>query len=305
MTGPKRNLVVVRAGSGSLHPRWLANTRERTWDLFISSYAADRSFEKDPGVSIVFRIGGKYESLYELFRNSDLTERYDYIWLPDDDIDTTAADIDALFAAMQRHDLAIAQPSLTHDSFYTYFLLNNCPGFVLRYTNFIEIMMPYFKSSHLEEIYREFEGNMSGFGLGRTWCRIGEGLSRAAIVDEIAVRHTRPIGEHLRKKVHEAGLSPDDEEAMVMRRYGIPERTIPMVYAAVDRRGKRLEGTRWLGVRMGASYAKSLLSFADRRRARREIKQIVRSHISTPLGMSRLAPPIREARLPPIQNDGR
>jgi hypothetical protein len=268
----------------------------------VSSYAADAKFEERPGVTVTFREGGKYDSIYALFLETDLIGQYDYIWLPDDDIDTTPADIDALFVAMRRYDLALAQPSLTRDSHYTYFLLNKCRGFTLRYTNFVEIMMPCFRSSHLQDVCSEFEGNMSGFGLDHTWCRIGEGLNGAAIIDDIAVRHTRPIGQHLRKRVENAGISPEEEEAKVMERYGIPERTVPMVYAAIDRRGKKLEGVRRLGVRMGISYATSLLSFSDRRRARQEIKQIVRAHVNTPLDMSPLSPPTCEARIPGTQS---
>lgn len=87
--------------------------------------------------------------------------RYDYVWLPDDDIAARSADIDAIFDAMRHYELDIAQPSLTRDSYFTHFVLMSCPGFVLRYTNFVEIMVPCVKVGLLRTVLEDFKDSMS------------------------------------------------------------------------------------------------------------------------------------------------
>jgi hypothetical protein len=288
----RRNLVIVRAGQNSLHRRWLDEGNSRSWDLLISSYDRNAKFQEEPGVSVTFCTGGKWDGIYQALAGSNLLERYDYVWLPDDDIDATAATIDEMFALMRKHDLAVGQPALTHDSYFSHFITNRCPGFTLRYTNYVEIMVPCLKASHLAQVFHEFESTMSGFGLDYLWCRIGEaGPGKTGIFDTVTVRHTRPVGPAMRtlqSEMSKAGISPQAEEEALKARYGIRRRIVPIAYAAIDARGRKIDGRRRLGLQMAARYLADLPSFTDRRHTAQKIVQLIRRQLSKPFDMSPL-----------------
>jgi hypothetical protein len=288
----RRNLVIVRAGRDSLHRRWLDRGNARSWDLLISSYDRNASFQEERGVSVTFCTGGKWDGIYRALKSANLLERYDYVWLPDDDIDATAATIDEMFALMRKHDLAVGQPALTHDSYFSHFITNRCPGFALRYTNHVEIMVPCLRTSHLAQVFHEFESTMSGFGLDYLWCRIGEaGPGKSGIFDTVTVRHTRPVGpakRALQSEMSKAGISPQAEEEALKARYGIRRRIVPIAYAAIDERGHKIDGRRRLGLQMAARYLADLPSFTDRRYAAQKIVQLVRRQLSKPFDLSPL-----------------
>jgi len=141
---PKPHLVVVRAGAGSLHQNWLETPdKDRSWDLIVSYFdaAAYKAHKDQAGVQAILIKGGKWDGLYKTFAAFEARSSYTHIWLPDDDIATNGADINAMFAQAASHALAVCQPSLTPESYFSHFMFMTCPGFTLRYTNYIEIMI--------------------------------------------------------------------------------------------------------------------------------------------------------------------
>jgi hypothetical protein len=253
----RTNLVVVRAGKNSLHPRWLDGAERRSWDLIVSLYDPQACFDHGPDVRTVIRRGGKWDGLHAVLGEKGALDGYDYILLPDDDLDMRAADIEGVFAAMRRHDLDVAQPSLSWDSYFSHFSVLSCPGFTLRYVNFVEIMAPCLRRDVLEKILPEFAHTMSGFGLDYVWCRLSDHPHlRAAILDSIAIRHTRPIGRVLRGHMAKQGVIAEDEEQVLRARFGVTGRHRPLFYAAIDDTGRRIEGLGALALRMAWAYAR-------------------------------------------------
>lgn len=286
---PRRNLVVVRAGKNSLHPRWLESAHVRNWDLIVSLFDPQAKFDHGDDIEIVTRPGGKWDGLYYLFQNSDLLERYDYIWLPDDDIDTDAPSIDAIFNNMKKFNLDIAQPSLTRDSFYTHFLCLSCLGFYLRYTNFVEIMVPCLRASVLKTVLNDFEDNMSGFGLDYIWCRLTEnGFQKSAIIDQVQVRHTRPIGQALRGAMRKIGRSPEDDKKRLLTHYGLMQPLMPLVYAALDQELRLYNGAKQLGLKMAMAYIRTYMHFTVQEPAHWKIYQLVKRQFIGELDLSQV-----------------
>lgn len=272
-----RNLVVVRAGRNSLHPQWLGGAAERSWDLIVSVYDSAAHFDDGEGVRVELRPGGKWDGIHALFAESDLLDRYDFIWLPDDDIAATAQDIDAIFAAMQRYDLQVAQPSLTHDSYYSLFPVMSCPGFTLRYLNFVEVMVPCVRAGLLRQVLDDFRTSMSGRGMDWIWCRLApDPRYKAAVLDSISVRHTRPVGTLLRGTIASRGTTPEDEERALNARYGVQRRIPPVVYAGIDAKGRRLEGSVRLGFAMARGYLNALREFRRPLQAVEKVWQLIR-----------------------------
>jgi hypothetical protein len=253
----RKNLVVVRAGRNSLHPRWLSGADARSFDLIVSVYDPEAAFDHGPDVPVALRPGGKWDGLHAVLSQQGALDGYDYVLLPDDDLDMTAADIEAIFAAMRRHDLDVAQPALSWDSYFSHFSVLSCPGFTLRYVNFVEIMAPCLRRDVLEKILPEFAHTRSGFGLDYVWCRLSDDpRGRAAILDSIAIRHTRPVGRVLRGAMAQQGLVAEDEEEVLRRTFGVTGRHRPLFYAGLDASGRRVEGRLALALRMAWGYGR-------------------------------------------------
>jgi hypothetical protein len=285
----RKNLVVVRAGGNSLHPHWLDDEQRRNWDLVVSLYDPDARFQHPGDVLVVARRGGKWDGLYALFADSDILSRYDYIWLPDDDIDTSTQAINAIFDDMRRYALDLAQPSLTRNSYFSHFALMSCPGYLIRYTNFIETMAPCLKSSVLQAILADFEGSMSGFGLDYIWCRLShDNRFKAAILDHVAVHHTRPVGRSLRGVLEKSGVSAEDEGRRLRARYKLKDRIRPLVYAAIDLRQRPRAGAVRLGLEMAAAYLSVFAEFTAQKGVGWKIVQILRRQFLRRLDLSQL-----------------
>ncbi len=237
----RRNLVIVRAGDESRHPAWLESASARNWDLIVSYYdnSADKFRQAD-----VLRFdakGPKYPPLGRLLADQAvLVARYDYIWLPDDDLECGAAEIDRLFDTCRDYDLWLAQPALTADSQFTWPATLRNPCCRLRFTNFVEIMMPCFQRAFLERCRPSFLRSESGWGLDFLWPQLARSTPRRiAIIDDVAVAHRRPLsGPHY---AFLPGRSAAQEGEELLQAEGIVDRQI-RIEALVGRGSRRFDG---------------------------------------------------------------
>ena len=242
MRTPHRCLVVVRAGDQSLHRQWTSDLATRRWDLVVSYYGNDSDRYRGVDERRIDDKGQKYHGLHALFTRDPFWRQYDYIWFPDDDLATEQGAIDNLFDSMASLDLALAQPSLSWDSFYSFFVTLQSPGFRMRTSNFIEIMAPCFHRPFLETCLPTFTENLSGWGLDWVWPRlIPADRERCAIIDTAVVTHTRPVGGPTYEKLREAGVAPMEEAHALMQRFNIPLDIDVMFFGAIDREGRPLD----------------------------------------------------------------
>jgi hypothetical protein len=191
----KRFLVIVRAGDRSLHPMWTESEQTRTWDLVVSYYGEDAARYRNPGERRIDDRGPKLPGLHALLARETFWRDYDYVWLPDDDLAVNEAGVNRLFEQASSRRLELAQPALSWISFYSHDLTLRSPSFRLRYTNFVEIMAPCFSRDFLATCLPTFAENRSGWGLDYLWPRLLPGGQRlCAILDEVQITHTRPVG---------------------------------------------------------------------------------------------------------------
>ena len=192
----RRNLVVLRANAQSLHTQWPVNIAEedRNWDLCISWYGSGlpqdlvgwEYFTHQPN-------DRKFSGIYKLFLDGSPLLDYENIFMPDDDLMMSWGDINKLFNIFRLGGFDIAQPSLVPTSYVTHPVTAQNPDYVLRYTSFVELMCPVFSRQFLQVCLPTFEASFSGFGLDHIWSQLaGRVPGRIAIIDDIAVAHTRP-----------------------------------------------------------------------------------------------------------------
>lgn len=235
-SGRNRNLVIVRAGRASLHRGWLTNPTRSTFDLLVAYYeSAEANVAAEWSIELP---GRKIEGYHQIFlRHPEFLDNYDFIALLDDDLDTNQDDLDRLFAMGGAYRLDLFQPSLSWDSHFSYAAtLHAGRAYRLRYTNTVEMMAPVFRASYLKSVLRLF-GLGFETGIDLVWTKAGSpSLYRFAIVDDVVVRHTRPIGSTQRQQ----GFGPggyNAQIAAVLKRSNARFSGY-VSYAAVDRRGR-------------------------------------------------------------------
>ncbi|MDE1156194.1 MAG: DUF707 domain-containing protein [Acidobacteriaceae bacterium] len=192
----RRNLVFARVGRGSLHNKWAGPApKDRSWDIQLSTYLDDISAFTEGDFPVYIDKGTKWDSIVRYFqKNPELLDRYDHIFFPDDDLDMVAAGVETIFAICGKYDLYIAQPALTPKSYYWHPILLRCAPFQIRYINYVEPMGPCIKSSYLRDIMPVIEKNFTGWGIDNIWTQLmDEPVGKAAIIDSVAVTHTRPF----------------------------------------------------------------------------------------------------------------
>lgn len=282
----RHNLVIVRAGDDSLHPCWLRGSTERSWDLIVSYFGDDPDRFREPDSIRIDGKGPKWPALQTLLQSqSNLLSRYDYIWLPDDDIDCNADDINRLFAAARKHSLLLCQPALTLRSYFHWVVTLQHPFARLRYTNFVEIMVPCFDRKFLTRLIPTMGENLSGWGLDFLWPRMTGGEpNRIAIIDTVAVTHTRPIGSANYSFLKVRGITAQDEMIALLRAHGIGDCTI-RIDAIELPAALRFTASSWLGrTLVRAGYLLTIVkAYAQRAPEPWKVRQKLRVALHSPV----------------------
>lgn len=195
----RRNLIILRAGDGSLHRNWLAAEPElgRDFDLFISYYGKTENRHRDDADFWEHRPGPKWSCIADLLaERPELIDRYSAFWFPDDDLDADTLTLNRMFALFHGLQLKLAQPALTRDSYFSWPQLLQRPEYLLRQMSFVEVMAPLFTRDSLRRCLASFGDSRSGWGLDWVWPQLlgGSGDGRVAVIDATPVKHTRPVG---------------------------------------------------------------------------------------------------------------
>jgi hypothetical protein len=223
------NLVVVPANSETLHGNWLDNLPDakRSWDLCVGYYGTERPFLPAPAEYLAhLPQKRKFMLLADLFYAGSPLWAYDRIWLPDDDLMVTGEEINRMFHLSRKHGLDLCQPALTdapgsHPNHPI--TIKRAEGGV-RHERFVEIMCPLFSRRALEICIGSFKDSVSGYGLDHLWPSfLGRPEERMAILDDIGVAHTRPIGA-----TYDIGSAIGEQNA-TFRGYGFRYEQIPGV----------------------------------------------------------------------------
>lgn len=221
MPSARRFLVIVRAGEKSLHRQWLAGA-PRSWDLVVSWYGSE-PYVALGDERILNAKGWKWDVLGVQFAaHPELVEDYDYIWIPDDDIEADASGINELFRLTEQFELGASQPGLTADSYFSLLHTMQSSSFTLRYATFVEVMAPCLSRATLKRAMPYFAATPSGFGLSHLWTRLGDdNRKKSAIIDAVPMRHTRPVGVFLKQRMLDASEDPSAQAVALHKRFGL------------------------------------------------------------------------------------
>lgn len=241
----RKNLVLAVVGDSSVHTTWLTGNSPRSFDLCLIYYG-DAPNRFAPDADFYFEGKGiKFALTHELAQNglADILFRYNQVWMPDDDIAADTIQINQLFDLAAQYRLAICQPAIGRGD-VTYRGLRAQPGFILRYSPFIEMMCPLFSREALRKTLPTFNANRSGWGLDWLWPTFF-GRREVAILDAVPVHHTRPLksGDLYRLFTAE-GIRPTLEHRQLLAAHHINDRRARrrMVRGTTIFRGLRTDG---------------------------------------------------------------
>lgn len=236
----RQNLVCARLGQNSALETWFRPHRPRSWDLLLSYYTSPvgplrnyAEFFSFGGLSKFAAIKGMHTT------NPALFQRYSSIWIIDDDIKIDFECVDQLFACMGRFGLALAQPSLSSESHLFWEITRNEPDSMLRYTNFVEVMMPAFSQSAFQRCVDTFDKSISSWGLDFVWPKVlGYPPNGIGIFDCITAAHTKKVDIKegaFYKYLENLGIDPAAELNQVINAYGLSGDISPKVTTTIPK----------------------------------------------------------------------
>jgi hypothetical protein len=230
---PKKNLVIVRAGSASLHKDYFHHDYpERSWDRMILTYVEPTQEDLNFCEFVVQGGLSKWTDLSDLLELGFFEEySYEYIMIMDDDLlPNRASDFDILFNYAKAFNFSVCQPALSHDSFHSWEVTLRSPAFHVRYTNFVECMAPIFSKSGLYKLKPEIQIAISGCGLDLIFSECFDlSESNIGIVDDVWFKHTKPIdvdGGAFYKHLRLNGVDPVAETKEFLIRHQLKTKEI-------------------------------------------------------------------------------
>ncbi len=188
-------LVITRAGAQSLHRKWRAGPGQAAgFDILVCAYDPAAMDEDAEGITHCLVPGSKVAGYARVLEtHSDTIFSYRYIALLDDDIETDHEALSRCFAIGKAEAFAIWQPSLSWESHFTYAGVLSIPGLAWRQVNFVEMMCPFFSSDALKRVAPIFAMGWES-GIDLAWCSLVR-PAPCAIIDSVAVHHTRKVGK--------------------------------------------------------------------------------------------------------------
>ena len=220
-------LIIVRAGHRSIHRSWTWLTAGLA-DVAISAYD-DSDFSADDAHYLHRFTGGKFPGIADFLRaNPDVIERYDYFMLFEDDLVLPFASLRRISSLLARFPFDLAAPGLAGESFFTWPLAIANSRFLLRGTDFVEVMMPIMSRAFLRAALPAFDENSSAWGQEWLWRKLlQERGTLAAILDCAPVTHTRPFGSGTLLRNRPPGSpDPKDELEAMLAKYNL-DQTVP------------------------------------------------------------------------------
>lgn len=205
-----------------MHKEWLNPAEERHFDLYIEYYGdQDRRYAEDADFYSQAKGENKFSRFIELYhKHKQLFSHYEAIWLCDDDIRTNQDTIHKMFRLFSDFHLWLAQPAITEDSYYSHWITIRNENYVLRYTNFVEVMAPIFSQYALQKLMHTFKVTAYTWGIDFVWGKLlGYPGDKIAIIDDTVVKHTRPIGSG--DLYHNKSGDPYAEMVKICERFGV------------------------------------------------------------------------------------
>jgi len=154
-------LIYTSAGSAANIKQWYTSTN-RKYDIWVTNYTNTASLNREYSDFYNEHIGSKFQNLKYVFQeHSDLLSKYKAIWVADDDIIISPNSLNALFKILENNDLWMLQPAFSLFGKISHIITKRKLFSSLRYTNFVEVTCPLFKTDKLFDFLSVYDPELS------------------------------------------------------------------------------------------------------------------------------------------------
>tara|TARA_B110000196_G_C21152896_1_gene670994 strand:+ start:997 stop:2532 length:1536 start_codon:yes stop_codon:yes gene_type:complete len=233
-----KNLVFTSAGDvTNFDELWL--DKHRIYDVWVTYYGDDdKIYEKYKSKVdyIERRKGSKFQNFEHIYKTKDLSQ-YERIYVVDDDIVMSTADIGDLFDMSEENDFWICGPSFDNASKISWGITKHVSGLDFRYTNYIEVNTPLFKKEALDKLMAVYDSSLIGWGIDHLyiWANGWNVEDKYAIVDSIQCTNPKDRVKAGKRELTKC-TKWDERERLWLeyeKKLGIPKMT-RVVYKKVD-----------------------------------------------------------------------
>jgi hypothetical protein len=220
-----KNLLITTVGEYNLLYKWMDG--ERNFDIALVNY----DFHEVPSTLCSHLVWYdefqtfKYPGIYQMFWDDPNLLKYDYFFMPDEDIDISCGDINNLFNKARTMNFDLCCPSIekSDTSFPSWEVFVTKPFIDIALVNFIEVMCPVFSQKALKKCLDTFRKSQSGWGIDLVWPKlIGDNGNNIAVIHSIVAKHTRPIASGtLYADLQRKRISPSREKRQIMTEYKV------------------------------------------------------------------------------------
>jgi hypothetical protein len=196
----RRYCIFVSAGDRHAIDSWLGERPARSWDLIVAYYGeSDSEFARLAAIATraCRTKGGKFQNLQRVLSLApEILDRYDYVWVCDDDMGIRPDQIEAMFRIAEQFEFWVCQPALSPLGRVSHQLTLARRTAPIRVVNFVEENFPLFRRDKLLKFMAEFDGSLTGYGIDWWFCNVlgSAETARFAIIDTVQV--TNPHHRH-------------------------------------------------------------------------------------------------------------
>ena len=225
-----KNLVLVCAGDDSLHHKKKWFSKSRKYDLGIIYFGNNDKiahlYKKESDIYVRVK-GPKWTMIREVLIKWKGWKKYKYVAFPDDDLDISVTKLNNLFKIGNDYKLNLFQPALIDNGikYVRHDILKVHKDCKLRYTDFVEIMIPIFSQKALNKSYKILTDINIKSGWGVDYIIPSKILHRKhiAVIDSIPITHTKPLGAlNIAKKssfYKEFNIDPEAEMRYFLKKW--------------------------------------------------------------------------------------
>lgn len=157
----KDYLIYTSAGYAANVKQWRSSANGN-YDIWITNYTDTKSLHKEYSDYYNERKGSKFHNLKAVFdEQRNLLAKYKAIMVADDDIIISPKSLAALFTLLTENDIWILQPAFSRFGKISHNITRRRLETSLRYTSFIEVTCPIFKTEKLLDFLSAYRPELS------------------------------------------------------------------------------------------------------------------------------------------------
>ncbi len=222
----KHNTLVIVTWDGISTPfNFVHFDTNPNFDLLLFDYSGATTRNCDSIINADFLLSKKTENKGQVYQeikhylNENKSFNYSYIGIMDDDLLFKISEFNYMLQVANLHDLHVFQPAIARDSYYSHRKCLQQPGRILTYTDWVEMMAPFYHITLFNAASPYFPLVNSGQGIDKFMMpclQIIHDMNNTAIIHVAMIKHCRPIRSHLR--LYSNGLTGDQEIELIRQK---------------------------------------------------------------------------------------